>query len=118
MTLIVDVAVEGLDNHIINSTYQKFCPAKIIKCKGNYFYNLSKVLLANIRTKKKLCRKYKMAKNKNPLSNKCKKIKVRHKFQEGIENKIPLMIYKVLLQVFGKPLTQHQIYQQKTPRKI
>ena len=69
----LDVAVEGLNNHI-KGAYEKFCPTKIIKCKGNYLYNPSKELLTNIRTKKKLYRKYKKAKNKNPLSDKCRKL--------------------------------------------
>ena len=69
----LDAAVAGLNNHI-NKAYEKFCPTKIIKCHSHYIHNPSKELLQNIMTKKKLYRKYKKARMKNPQSSKCLKL--------------------------------------------
>ena len=69
----LDAAVNGFNEHIIQA-YEKFCPTKIIKCKSHYLFNPSKELLNNIKTKKKMYRKYKKAKSKNPLSEKCTKL--------------------------------------------
>ena len=69
----LDTAVDGLNSHI-TSAYENFCPVKVIKCHSNYLFNPSKELLSNIITKKKMYRKYKKAKRKNPLSDKCKKL--------------------------------------------
>ena len=69
----LDAAVYGFNEHI-NNAYLKFCPSKIIKCNSHYLFNPSKELLNNIHIKKKLYRKYKKAKKKNPQSNKCKKL--------------------------------------------
>ena len=96
----LDAAVDGFSHHV-NNAYEKFCPVKIIKCKSNYQLNPSKELLKNIITKRKMYRKYKKFKMKNPNSEKCEnsgmnirnsKIKMLPGFRKGIENKILLMI--------------------------
>ena len=69
----LDSATEGF-NHHISEAYNKFCPNKIIKCHSHYLFNPSDELLKNISTKKKLYRKFKKARNKNPHSISCKKL--------------------------------------------
>ena len=54
----VDHALDGL-NHHIQESYDNYCPTKQIKCNSNFLCNPSKVLLAEIRKKKMLFRKYK-----------------------------------------------------------
>ena len=69
----IDTAIEGFNNHL-TMAYDKFCPTKIIKCHSHYLFNPSKELLNNIFWKKKLFRKYKKSRMKNPNSDKCKKL--------------------------------------------
>ena len=66
----IDSAIEGFNEHI-EKAYEKFCPAKIIKCNSNYLFNPSKELLTNIFVKKNVYRKYRKVKMKNPHSEKC-----------------------------------------------
>ena len=67
----IDTATEGLNYHI-NQAYEKFCPVKVINCHSHYLFIPSDELLKNILIKRKLYRKYKKAKKKDPGSNKCK----------------------------------------------
>ena len=53
----LDAAVDGLSHHVNNVS--------------NYLFNPSKELLKNIITKRKMYRKYKKMKMKNPNSEKC-----------------------------------------------
>ena len=69
----IDNATEGLNYHI-NKAYEKFCPIKIIKCHGHYLFKPSDELLKNVSRKKKLYRKFKKERSKNPASSKCKKL--------------------------------------------
>ena len=66
----IEAAVDGLNYHI-SKAYKFYCPPKIIKCNSHYIHKPSQELLTNIRIKKKLYRKYKIQKNKNPQSEKC-----------------------------------------------
>ena len=69
----IDSAADGF-NHHVSEAYDKFCPNKIIKCHGHYLFNPSDELLKNISTKRKLYRKFKKVRMKNPDSTKCKKL--------------------------------------------
>ena len=66
----VDQATDGLNHHIISS-YDHFCPVKQIKCNSNYLTKPSHELLAGIRRKRLLYRKY------NRLVEKLNKIKCK-----------------------------------------
>ena len=79
----VDQATNGL-NHHIKTAYEHFCPVKQIKCNSNYLLKPSKELLAAIKKKKALHRKYKtqvnhLQKIKCKCSNicKCRKRKIK-----------------------------------------
>ena len=69
----IEAATNGFNEHITKA-YEKFCPIKIIKCHSDYVFKPSAELLKNINVKKKLYRKYKKEKSRNPDSNKCKKL--------------------------------------------
>ena len=74
----IDEATEDLNFHI-SSAYEKFCPTKVIKCHSQYLFNPSRELLNNISQKRKIYRKFKKAKAKNPDSQKCKDLWDKYK---------------------------------------
>ena len=67
----VDQATDGLNCHI-KSTYDYFCPVKQIKCKSKFLAKPSNELLAHIRKKKLLFRKYnRLVEKLNKMKCKC-----------------------------------------------
>ena len=70
----INAATQGL-NHHISTYYEHFCPIKQINCHSDYIHKPSKELLANMKLKRKLHKKFKTHNKKKHPTNQltCKK---------------------------------------------
>ena len=69
----IEAATDAFTSYI-SQAYENFCPPKIIKVHSHFLFSPSGELLKNIAIKRKLYRRFKKAKKKDPSSDKCKKL--------------------------------------------
>ena len=84
----VNAAAQGL-NHHVSTYYEHFCPIKQIKCHSDYIHKPSKELLANVKLKRKLHKKFKKHNKKKhpvnqPVCKKCNTLWEAYKKQRNL----------------------------------
>ena len=88
----VNAAAQGLNYHI-ETYYDRFCPIKQIKCHSDYIHNPSDELLANIKLRRKLHRKFRKHNIKKhptdqPLCLKCNMLQEAFRKQKNLTTKL------------------------------
>ena len=88
----VNAAAQGLTYHI-ETYYNHFCPIKQIKCHSDYIHKPSDELLANIKLRRRLYRKFKIHNNKKhpvdqPICLKCDALWIAFKKQRNFTTKL------------------------------